>query len=95
MFRALFGGLWFENFKGNESLFGGLGLFMRSQAQLWPYFCNFWVLDLLDSLSMADINILLSYHLNIKHFNMVLNLGFVFICTISDDKLMQNLSYFV
>jgi hypothetical protein len=32
MFRALFGGLWFEIFKGNESLFGGLGLFTRSQA---------------------------------------------------------------
>jgi len=44
---------------------------------------------------MVDINILLSYHLNIKHFNMVLNLGFVFLCTISDDKLMQNISYFV
>jgi hypothetical protein len=44
---------------------------------------------------MVDINILLNYHLNIKHFSMVLNLGFVFLCTISDDKLMQNISYFV
>jgi hypothetical protein len=44
---------------------------------------------------MVDINILLSYDLNIKHFNMVLNLGSMFLCTISDDKLMQNISYFV
>jgi hypothetical protein len=44
---------------------------------------------------MADINIFLSYHLNIKHFNMVLKMGFVFLCTISDDKLMQNISSFV
>jgi hypothetical protein len=32
MFGALFGGLWLRNLKGNESLRGGLGLFMRSQA---------------------------------------------------------------
>ncbi len=69
--------------------------YSRGLKQLWPYFCNFWVSDLLGSMSMMDINILLSYRLNIKHFNMVLNLGFVFICTISDDKLMQIISYFV
>jgi hypothetical protein len=38
MFRALFGGLWFRDFKGNESLCGGIGLFMRSQAIMGLFF---------------------------------------------------------
>jgi hypothetical protein len=44
---------------------------------------------------MVDIDIFLSYRLNIKHLSMVLNLGFVFLFTISYDKLMQNISHFV
>jgi hypothetical protein len=63
-----------------------LGLFMRSQAitALFSQFLGFGLVGY--SLSMVDINIQLSYHLNIKHFSMVLNLGFVFLCTISDDN---------